>query len=137
MHTFHYKYDKQYYKLLPKPKACSASKNYLHNMITDKNAIFLVVEEKKLLIGCLLAHVENRPPVLPPQKHIILDHVVVSEQYQGNGVFSKLQRKLDKIAVERGASYIELIVDALNPVVKIYEKKGYSTNHLKMVKNIK
>ena len=137
MHTSHYQYDKAYYKLAPKKKACAAARKHLKEMISSKNAVVLVAEESATLLGSLLAHVVDRPPVFPPQKRVLLDSVIVDEKHRGKGIYSKLQKRLDKIAKDKGAIYIELYVDTSSPVVEIYKRKGYSPRHLKMVKKLK
>jgi GNAT superfamily N-acetyltransferase len=137
MHTSHYQYDKAYYKLAAKRKACAASRKHLKEMISNKNAVFLVAEENDTLLGSLLAHIVNRPPVFPPQKRALLDNVVVDEKHRGKGIYSKLQKRFDKIAKDKGAIYIELNVDISSSVVEIYKRKGYSARHLKMIKKLK
>ena len=137
MHTFHYKYDKEYYQLLPKRKACHESQKHLQTMLANENTIFLVAEAEGVLLGSLLAHIDHRPPVFSTQKRILVDHVVVDEKHRCKGIFSKLQNRLDSISKQKGAILIELNVDVSNPAVDVYKKKGYFSVQYKMVKKLK
>ena len=137
MYTSHYKYDKRYYKSAPKKKACEAIRKYFKKMINDTNAISLVAEDNGQLIGRLSARIMDRPPVFSSQKRIILEGCVVDKKYRGRGIYSRLQKRLEKIARSKKARYVELNVDVLNPARKVYESKGYVPRHIMMVKEIK
>ena len=137
MHTSHYKYDKRYYKLAPKKKACEAIRKYFKKMINDTNTISLVAEDNGQLIGRLSARIMDRPPVFSSQKRIILEGCVVDEKYRSRGIYSRLQKRLEEIARSKKARYIELNVDILNDAKEAYKSKGYIPRHVMMVKEIK
>ncbi len=136
MHTSHYAYDKKYYKLASEKKAREATRKHFLDIVNDSKSIFLVAEEKNMLIGSLNARITERPPVFTKQIVIMLHSAIVDENHRGRGVFSKLQKRLEKIAHDKGARYIMLTADIRNPAVEIYRKKGYRETQYQMVKKL-
>ena len=132
MHTSHYKYDRAYYKLRTKKVAIRNIETHYTERIDSPDSIFLVAENKGILIGYLYALIQDRPSVFPASKRILIDATVVREDYRRKGIFTKLYLRMEKIASKVQPSFIELFVDHNNPAIDTYKNLGFKDRHIKM-----
>ena len=138
MHTSHYKYNKEFYRLKPKEAAEKVTAKYFEDSLKLDQSIILVAEINQKIVGYLKAEESTRPPVFPEnQKVIILDSVVIDEKFRGQGIYKKLQKELETEARKRNVMHIELCVDIMNTAKNIYESEGYEPRQLKMIKRMK
>ncbi|MCP4178876.1 MAG: GNAT family N-acetyltransferase [bacterium] len=138
MHTSHYKFSESFYKLRPKEEAYNAIKKHFEESINDNLSFFLVAEIDQEIIAFLKAKELDRPHVFPEkQKIMFLNAVVVNIKYRHKGIFNTLQKELEVESRKRGLLHIELHVDVMNFVKKIYKDKGYEPRQITMVKKIK
>ncbi|MBA4389153.1 MAG: hypothetical protein C0404_14365 [Verrucomicrobia bacterium] len=133
----HYEYDLAHYKLASKGKVCARFRKHLQKMIHDKETVFLVADDNSEVLGSLLARVVDRSPIFyPRQKYAVLDRVMVDEKHRGKGIYSKLQKQLERMARDRRAVHIELYVDVANPALNVYKRSGYMPRHVTMIKKL-
>lgn len=132
MHTYHYKYDRPYYKLRTKKAAMRNIEKHYAESIESPDSIFLVADSKGILVGYLYAIVQNRPSVFLPSKRVLINTTIIREDYRDKGIFTKLYLRMEKIATKFQPSFIELFVDINNPAIDIYKHLGFKSRHIKM-----
>lgn len=137
MHTSHYKYNKLFYNLKPKEEAFKAIHKHFEDFIRNEESFILVAEIDKKIVAYLKTKESTRPPVFPEnQKIMLLDAAVVEENFRGRGIYKELQKELETEAQKRGAMYIELNVDVMNPAKNTYKNVGYEPRQIRMIKRV-
>ena len=135
MHISHYKYDRPYYKLRTKTVARKNIEKHYSELIDSAESIFVVADDRGIIVGYLCALVQNRPPVFLPSKRLLIDTTAVREAYRGKGIFHKLYLGMKRSAVQHQPYHIELFVDMDNPAVELYKHLGFKGRQLKMYRD--
>jgi len=134
LHTGHYAYDRDYYRLRPVRRAKAEIRKHFAARMADPDAIFLVAARGPELAGFLMGTLSTRPPVMPRTRRFTLDSAFVAPELRGTGVFSKLFARLKRILAGLGdVKHVELSVDVRNPAVAAYGHLGFEKLHYKMV----
>ena len=104
------------------------SKEYIESLINDKASIFIVLEIENKIIGFLYAYEETKGglPFHKKRKYIVIDNIVVDEEYQNKGYGKKLLDYIIKYTKDEKYSDIELYVYCFNKkAIKLYEEYGF------------
>ena len=103
-------------------------KKSIENIIETDNSTILVAEDKKGLIGYLLARGGNARR----NKHNLYIALAVKKEYTGKGIGTSLMDQLEKWARERAIKRIELGLMAKNiPALILYKKRGFTLEGVK------
>ena len=106
----------------------SRTKEYIESLLNDKTNIFIVLEKEKEIIGFLLAHEEKKGhlPFHKKRKFIVIDNIVIDENYRNNGYGEILLNYSIEYAKKEKYNDIVLYVYKFNEnAIKLYEKKGF------------
>ncbi|HJS19205.1 MAG TPA: GNAT family N-acetyltransferase [Anaerolineales bacterium] len=126
--------------LFQKPGGAAREQDYYSELIADENAALLVAEAGEKLVGFVHAFVREPPamPVFVPRRYVIADSIVVSSEFQNQGIGGTLMDKMQEWAIEKGATSIELNVYEFNQsAISFYERLGYQSLSRKMSREIK
>ena len=88
-------------------------------------------------MGFVHVMVSDAPPIpiFVPRRFAIVDNLVVSNDFQRNGIGQKLMRKSQQWAVDRGATSIELNVYHFNQkAISFYTNIGFKPTSQRMSK---
>ena len=103
------------------------TREYIESLINEKINIFVVLEKEQKLIGFLIAHEETKGqlPFHKKRKYIVLDNIVIDENYRNNGYGEILLNYIIEYAKNGNYNDIVLYVYKFNEnAIKLYEKKG-------------
>ena len=122
---YHYRNEPYIYE---KSNERARSKEYIESLINDKASIFIVLEIENKIIGFLYAYEETKGglPFHKKRKYIVIDNIVVDEEYQNKGYGKKLLDYIIKYTKDEKYSDIELYVYCFNKkAIKLYEEYGF------------
>ncbi len=101
---------------------------FIAGIIADKDAAVLVAEQSKKVVGMLHAAIRQTPdyPILVKRTYAHISDIIVREEHRGIGIGRILMAAVEKWALERGLSSIELMVwDANAGAASFYREIGY------------
>jgi len=122
---FHYNNEPYIYE---KTNDGCRTREYIETLLNDKTNIFIVLEKEKEIIGFLIAYEETKGhlPFHKKRKYIVLDNIVIDENYRNNGYGEKLLNYIIEYAKNGNYNDILLNVYKFNEnAIKLYEKKGF------------
>jgi len=120
---FHYNNEPYIYE---KTNEGCRTKEYIESLLNEKINIFIVLEKE--VIGFLYAYEETKGhlPFHKKRKYIVIDNIVIDENYRNNGYGEKLLNYIVEYAKNRNYNDIVLNVYRFNEnAIKLYEKKGF------------
>jgi diamine N-acetyltransferase len=123
-----------------RPNGAAREKDYYLGLIADESVAFLVAEAGGDLVGFIHAIVRDAPaiPIFVPRRYAIVDSIVVRSGFQNHGIGRILMDNMQKWAIAKGATSIELNVYEFNETaISFYERLGYQTLSRKMSKELK
>jgi len=123
---FHYNNEPYIYE---KTDDGCRTREYIESLINDENNFIIVLEKKKEVIGFLIAHKETKGhlPFHKKRKFIVLDNIVIDENYRNNGYGEQLLAYIMVIAKKGNYNDILLNVYKFNEnAIKLYEKMGFT-----------
>jgi ribosomal protein S18 acetylase RimI-like enzyme len=127
------------YRLL-RNKTKPIDKNIRKALLKDihaKEAIFLVAEEHKRVVGYIFGHIrDDRHPLWNPPKTGELTDIAVLSTHRGFGIGSKLWHELLKWFKKEKCTFITLSVNVNNNAQEIYKKWGFDKFYLRMIKKM-
>lgn len=95
------------------------------------NYILLVVEDNGKVIGTVMGII-CLTMVADLKKFLVIEAVVVDENYRGNGIGKKMLLELEARAIRQGCSYIILVSgNQRKEAHKFYEALGYAEDKAK------
>ena len=124
-----YHYYNEPYIYIKTDEACRSSE-YIESLINDESNIFLILENENEIIGFLYAYEETKGklPFHKKRKYIVIDNIVVDENYRNKGYGEKLLDHIIEYAKKGNYNDIMLYVYCFNKnAIKLYEKKGFKT----------
>jgi len=122
---FHYNNEPYIYE---KTNDGGRTREYIESLINDKINIFIILKKEKKIIGFLFAHEETKGhlPFHKKRKYIVLENIVIDENYRNNGYGEKLLNYIIEYAKNGNYNDIVLYVYKFNEnAIKLYEKKGF------------
>lgn len=125
---------------LQEPKGPARDKGFILDLLADQSVGLFVVESDGKLLGLVQAAVKVAPPmsIFVPRCYVIVDTLVVKEDFRQQGIGQKLMDKVHHWAISKGASDVELNVYEFNKEANaFYQKLGYETISRKMSKSLK
>ena len=123
--NFHYNNEPYIYE---KTNDGCRTKEYIESLLNDKINIFIILEKENEIIGFLIAYEETKGhlPFHKKRKYIVLDNIVIYENYRNNGYGEKLLNYIIEYAKNGNYNDIVLNVYKFNEnAIKLYEKKGF------------
>lgn len=111
-----------------KPIGPVRDREYVLALIADDNVGLFVAEVDGALGGMIHAFVRDTPdiPVLVPRRFVMIDNMVVREDWRGRGLGRALITTVHQWAIEKGATSVELNVYDFNQQARdFYESMGY------------
>lgn len=82
------------------------------------------MENKREVIGFIFCSTQTWYDGL----HVIIEDVVVDQQYRGRGIGRKLVKKLEQVAKEKKVASIDLFSYTKSKAVKFWQKQKYKPN---------
>jgi len=105
----------------------------LDELIKSQNSVLLVAELNEQLVGSGYARIEASKPCLMHQQHAYLGFIYVDPVVRGKSISSMLIENLMQWSTSQGVAEFSLKVYAENaPAIRVYEKIGFSKQHLLM-----
>jgi ribosomal protein S18 acetylase RimI-like enzyme len=123
-----------------KPKGPARDKAFILGLLADRTVEIFVVEGNGKLLGLVQAAVKDSPPlsIFVPRCYVVVDTLVVKEDFRQQGIGQKLMDKVHQWAISRGASEVELNVYEFNQeAMAFYRQLGYETISQKMSKPLR
>ena len=122
---FHYNNDLYIYE---KTNDGCRTIEYIESLIKDETNIFIVLEKEKEIIGFLIAYEETKGnlPFQKKRKYMVLDNIVIDENYRNNGYGEKLLNYI--IEYSKNGNYNDIVLNVYRfneNAIKLYEKKGF------------
>jgi ribosomal protein S18 acetylase RimI-like enzyme len=115
----------------------ASAKRELLREFREKNAGYLVAVQDGKIVGYARGSVVlEKSPFFKPVRIGYLNALAVLKSHAGKGIASALNMEMERWLKKKGCSQIHLDVFERNPAVRIYEKWGYKTYNLKMVKRV-
>ncbi len=103
-----------------------ASKNTYMGMINDESYLLLIAKEDNKIIGSVLGII-CKSLLVRGKPFMVVEDVIVDEQYRRKGVGKKLFEKLDEFAKEKLCDYSILVSSGFRHNAHIfYENIGYT-----------
>jgi len=122
-----YHYNKEPY-IYEKTNVGSRTREYIETIINDEKSIIVVLEKEKEIVGFLYAYEETKGhlPFHRKRKYVVLDNIVIDENYRKNGYGEILLNYIIEYAKNGKYNDIVLYVYKFNEnAIKLYEKKGF------------
>jgi diamine N-acetyltransferase len=104
------------------------TKEYIESLLNEEKNILIALETEKEIIGFLYAYEETKGhlPFHKKRKYIVIDNIVIDENYRNNGYGEKLLDYIIEYAKNGKYNDILLNVYRFNEnAIKLYEKKGF------------
>ncbi|NVM54774.1 MAG: GNAT family N-acetyltransferase [Candidatus Helarchaeota archaeon] len=134
MQSGHFKYDNFFYGTKFELEAKELSKEYFKYSLKKENHIVVVLVHDDRVIGFIHCEIVKRPPIFKEEKEAILLEVIVTEHFQGRGLFSKMFALLKQQFKMRDVHICTLSVEKENKYgLKAYEKSGFKERQKKMI----
>jgi diamine N-acetyltransferase len=122
------------------PNGPARDKEFMLDLLADQTVEVFVVESDGELLGLVQAAVKVSPPrsIFVPRCYVVVDTLVVKEDFRQQGLGQKLMDKVHHWAISKGASDVELNVYEFNQEANaFYRKLGYETISHKMSKSLR
>jgi ribosomal protein S18 acetylase RimI-like enzyme len=105
-----YHYNNEPYIYEKTAEGCR-TREYIESLINDKKSIFIVLEKGKEIIGFLYAYEETKGhlPFHRKRKYIVLDNIVIVENYRNNGYGEKLLNYIIEYA--KNGNYNDIVLN--------------------------
>lgn len=126
-------------QIFRKPGEAARTQDYYSGLLVDENVALLVAEAGEEVLAFVQAVLRDAPamPVFVPRRYAVVDGIVVKSGFQNEGIGSILMAEIQKWAMAKGASSIELNVYEFNQTaITFYEKLGFRTFSRKMSKDL-
>lgn len=95
-------------------------------MLADENYYLLVAKEEDKIVGTVLGIVCHSIP-LTGMPFMVVEDVIIKEEYRRFGVGRKLFEEIDRIALENNCCYSMLVSSGFRKEAHIfYDKQGYN-----------
>ena len=117
----------------------SRSPGHIATLINDEDATLFVAETRGAIIGFLnMKLYTTKHPVMLARTYIHIHDIVISQEFQGQGVAQLLLDEAIVWGQERGVTQFQLNVFEFNQrAIAFYEKSGFVTGSRKMWLDVK
>ena len=122
---FHYNNEPYIYE---KTEEGCRTKEYIESLLNEEKNILIALETEKEIIGFLYAYEETKGhlPFHKKRKYIVIDNIVIDENYRNNGYGEKILDYIIEYAKNGNYNDIVLNVYRFNEnAIKLYKKKGF------------
>lgn len=100
------------------------SKDEFEQLVLKEDVIAILAEEENKVVGICFVSIRYKSGMVE-MKTAYMDDLVVDENFRNNGIAKKLFNKAEKIAIEKGAKRLDLMVWSFNEkAIKLYEELG-------------
>ncbi len=100
------------------------SKEEFEELVLKEDVISILAEEENKVVGICFVSVRYKSGMVE-MKTAYMDDLVVDENFRNNGIAKILFSKAEKVAIEKGAKRLDLMVWAFNEkAIKLYEELG-------------
>lgn len=131
--------DKEGFNVVGKDFREKYFSNTLENVQKYEGKIFLALDKEELIgviVGVINNDIVNNYDFKAPKRGRIVD-LVITKNYQGMGIGSKLIKKMEDYFKSVNCSFVLLDVFAYNESASLlYKKLGYNNRNIQMMKNI-
>ncbi|MCX6810734.1 MAG: GNAT family N-acetyltransferase [Candidatus Berkelbacteria bacterium] len=122
-----------------KPPTPTLPRGTFLNILEDKNALLLIAESDKKVIGILYAMIEKYEEDDWSQSYnrVSIEEMSVLKDFSRQGIGSKLIKKVETWAKEKGIVDLVVLVHAFNQnAINFYAKNDFKSYSIKMTKKI-
>ena len=102
------------------PDAYDRFAEFITSKMDADDAVVLVAEEDRSLLGFSMAMVRDYPPVFETTRHGFIQDVIVTEQTRRRGIGTRLYEETMEWIRARGVSRVELEVASTNPISQAF-----------------
>lgn len=143
VNSLYYQTYSLYHKELPKsykktPRTVLSLDSFIE-LLKDENLLFIVVENKKKVLGFLHADIETykSDEIVRGYRRVFVYELSVLDKYQNQGIGSLLLKEAEKWAKERNISDLSVLAYAFSKnAVSFYEKNGFTQYSIQLDKKI-
>ena len=102
-------------------------KQFIQKTITDEDSQIFVAAEEGKVVGFVSVYEKKSHEFnfIVQHKYAHLMDIIITKEYQGKGIATKLMNAVKQWALDRELDHIELTVAANNSAVNFYIKSGY------------
>lgn len=118
----------------------SYDQNYFNQVIENENQTIFYAEIGREIAGVLIAIEKEYPqiPIFVGGVYVEVEELSVTKRYRRMGVAKALMAHVEKWAISRGCTTMQLSVWARNTgAVAVYEKLGYRKKLVRYTKSLK
>lgn len=131
--------DKEGFNVVGKDFREKYFSNTIENVQKYEGKIFLALDKEELIgviVGVINNDIVNNYDFKAPKRGRIVD-LVITKNYQGMGIGSKLIKKMEDYFKSVNCSFVLLNVFAYNESASLlYKKLGYNKRNIQMMKSI-
>lgn len=107
-------------------KEANIFKQKLERIFSDKNALVLVYEENKRVLGYAIGRIKDYPPLVKFGKYGEFDEIVLDKKIQGKGIAKELSDKLMNFFKSKKVKIVEGLIDSNNNIsLNAFKKLGF------------
>lgn len=100
------------------------SKKEFEQLIGNEHVIALLAEEENRALGICFVSMKDKSGMIK-MKTAYMDDLVVDQNYRNQGIAKRLFKEAERIAIEKGAKRLDLMVWSFNEkAIKLYESLG-------------
>jgi len=117
------------------PEAPVRSREFMGHVLSSRDDLLLVAEQKGRLVGLIRAAVRSAPdaPMVVPKRYVAIEDLVVTKLARHRGYATALVEQVHDWARERGIQDVQLTVHEFNTgATRLYERLGYTTVNRQM-----
>ena len=134
MQSSHDPYSPIFYKNVGSEESKSICRRYFSHLLKQETCIIYVATSSDTLVGMIVGHYRERPPVYDVRQQVEVEIAVVLPSHRRRGIFRNLLALVEERAEFAGVGMIEITVDHDNPAKLAYQHAGFCLRQDKMVK---
>lgn len=134
MEAQHDEYDARFYQCRGEATCKRLCADYFRELLSDDNCLFHVAVIEEAVVGMIVAHRKQRPPLYEVGRRIAIENAVVRADHRRKGVFRGLLACIEAVAKTEGIRLITLSVDHDGSARPAYEKAGFRVRQASMIK---
>ena len=108
----------------PKVKKADNAEEFFKQIVTEPENVILIAEEENKPIGLAVCYLV--PKIFDGEYRLLIEEMVVSENYRGKGVGSALLNEIENEAQNLNINVIKLTTGTKLKANEFYKKHGYT-----------
>lgn len=111
---------------------------YIYKELSGKKGGIFVAELNDAIVGLIIMYIDKNEIEEIDGSHLYISDLVIRKQYRNQGIGQQLMRFAEKFAKDHNVTETHLSVLTKNTsALNLYQKKGYKTKKIYLVKKLK